>query len=285
MNTCKIKTPAKLNIRLKVTGRRPDGYHDLVSVMVPVTVFDDLEFRVLDEERIRLSCDGFEVPADEDNLVWRAASAFFSRAGLQGGVSISLKKGIPVAAGMGGGSSDAAATLLALNDMWSRPLSLEDLHPIATRLGADVPFFLLGRPSLARGIGEILEPIREWPPTWYVIVTPRLEISTAWVYGQLKLKLTSKEDDYIIENLKKGSFKVSELLENDLETVTCVRYPVIETIKETLREAGAEGAMMTGSGPSVFGLFSSQERALSARESLADQDLGNVFLAGDWHQP
>jgi len=139
------KTPAKLNLRLKVTGRRPDGYHELVSLMVPIDLCDLLEFRVIPEE-IEIVWEGLPVPLDEHNLVRRAAEAFFHRSGVKGGVSVSVNKNIPVAAGMGGGSSDAAATLLSLNRLWSRPLSAETLREVALQLGADVPFFLEHRP-------------------------------------------------------------------------------------------------------------------------------------------
>ncbi len=277
----KIKAPAKLNIRLKVTGRRPDGYHELISIMVPIDLFDLLEFTVI-PKGIDLACDGFQAPANGSNLAYRAARSFLSRTGLQKGISMRLTKNIPVAAGMGGGSSDAAATLLFLNELWSRPLSLPDLQELAVHLGADVPFFLCCRPCLAMGIGEILEPLERWPKSWYLIVTPPLKISTSWVYGNLKLKLTAGEYSYINNRLKKEIFDISQILENDLEEVTSASFPVIETIKKALLHAGAEGAIMTGSGPSVFGVFSSYNQALSAKQYILSQNLGDVFVATDW---
>jgi 4-diphosphocytidyl-2-C-methyl-D-erythritol kinase len=279
-----IKAPAKLNIRLKVTGRRPDGYHDLVSIMVPVALFDLLEFRTLCGG-IRLACDGTAVPEGPENLVFRAACAFFTRTGIRAGISIRLFKRIPVAAGMGGGSSDAAATLLALNRLWSEPLKATELEDLAAGLGADVPFFIHCRPSVARGIGDILEPLREWPGYWYVIVRPPFEVSTAWAFGRLKLKLTSDEGESIINFLGPDFTRFPDLLENDLERVTAAEFPVIETIKGRLLEAGAEGAMMTGSGPTVFGLFLSAGQALRAKESIISQNLGDVFVAADWQRP
>jgi len=170
----RTKTPAKLNIRLKVTGRRLDGYHELVSVMVPITLCDLLEVRLTRRRGIELSCTGYQVPQDENNLVYKAARSYFSKTGFPKGVFIRITKNIPVAAGMGGGSSDAAATLLSFNEMWESPLSMEGLHDLAAGLGADVPFFLYGRPSLARGIGDILEPLQNWPELWYVVITPTL---------------------------------------------------------------------------------------------------------------
>ncbi|MFZ7113377.1 MAG: 4-(cytidine 5'-diphospho)-2-C-methyl-D-erythritol kinase [Desulfatiglandales bacterium] len=280
-----IETPAKLNIRLKVTGRRPDGYHDLVSIMVPIDLSDRMEIGIARERGIEMTAEGFCVPTDESNLVSRAAQAFLSETGLDCGVFIKLTKRIPVAAGMGGGSSDAAAVLYSLNELFGNPLSQEEVHEMAARLGADVPFFLYCRPSIATGIGDILEPLPHWPESWYVVITPRLEISTAWVYGHLKLELTGHEYEHIIDFLKKDSPAVSHLLENDLEKVTAGRYPVINILKEALRDAGAEGVMMTGSGPTVFGLFSSREEARSAKDHLHSKDLGHVFMATDWKRP
>jgi 4-diphosphocytidyl-2-C-methyl-D-erythritol kinase len=279
--TCKnskLLAPAKLNIRLKVTGRRPDGYHELVSIMVPVSLFDHLELEMTPRGRIRLTCQGISVPDNEENLVYRAAQAFFSRTGSESGLSAKLTKNIPVAAGLGGGSSDAAGTLMALNDMCSTPLTSEELAELAVSLGADIPFFLKNRPCVARGIGEVLEPIEKWPEFWYVIVTPPVKVSTAWVYANLKLKLTTGEYDSIITNLESGYFDIAEILENDLETVTASHFPVIKMIKKSLTDGGAKGALMSGSGPSVFGIFESRDQALSAERHLVSRDLGNIFV-------
>lgn len=273
----KTQTPAKLNLRLKVTGRRPDGYHELVSIMVPVCLFDHLELQMLPSRRITLSCHGIPVPDNEDNLVYQAASAFFSKTGKSPGLSVKLIKNIPVASGLGGGSSDAACVLKAMNEMWSRPLTSQGLEELAVRLGADVPFFLHSRPSLATGIGEILEPIEKWPNFWYVIVTPPIRVSTSWVYRNLKLELTHDEHEAIIHYLRKKPFAIIDILKNDLESVTASQFPVVNLIKKHLVEAGAENALMSGSGPSVFGVFKSKEKALSAKRHLISLELGVVF--------
>jgi 4-diphosphocytidyl-2-C-methyl-D-erythritol kinase len=275
------RAPAKLNLRLKVTGRRPDGYHELVSVMVPVDICDVLEFQAM-PEKVELVWEGLPVPVDESNLVTRAIQAFFVRSGLKGGVLARVTKNIPVAAGMGGGSSDAAATLLCLNHLWSGPLAFETLRDLALKLGADVPFFLEPRPSIARGIGEILEPIARWPELWYLIVTPRFQVSTAWVYGNLRLGLTSNEYGRIKDQLGKESLVISQFLENDLESVTSAKFPMLERIKKTLLDAGAEGALMTGSGPTVFGVFGSREQTEQARKKIVPHGFGRVLLAGSW---
>jgi 4-diphosphocytidyl-2-C-methyl-D-erythritol kinase len=246
--------------------------------MVPVTLYDQIDLSLVDEG-ISITCEGFPVPSDESNLVYRAAKAFFSITGLSQGLSVKLVKNMPVAAGLGGGSSDAASTLLALNAMCPcRPLSDTDLKGLALGLGADVPFFLHARPCLATGIGEILEPIRNWPEFWYLIVTPRIHVPTGWVYSNLKLELTTNEYAYINTVLQKRCLELDDILENDLESVTARHLPVINHIKKYLLHAGADGALMSGSGPSVFGVFRSEYRALRAKEYLSSQNLGDVFV-------
>jgi len=281
VRTYTAKAPAKLNLRLKVTGRRPDGYHELVSLMVPVDLCDHLEFTLI-PEGVELLWEGLPVPDDEENLVRRAARAFFGRSGVTAGVRVRVAKNIPVSAGMGGGSSDAAATLLSLNRLCSAPLSLETMKELALQLGADVPFFLEPKPCIATGIGEILEPLDRWPLFWYLIVAPGFQVSTAWVYKNLRLGLTSNEYDRIKKELQKKRPVMSQLLENDLESVTSTHFPTLDRIKKTLMDAGAEGSLMTGSGPGVFGVFGSREQAEQARERIIPCDFGKVFLAEAW---
>jgi 4-diphosphocytidyl-2-C-methyl-D-erythritol kinase len=277
--TYRIEAPAKLNIRLKITGKRPDGYHELVSIMVPVSLLDFIEIRKKKAPGIDLSISGLPLPQDESNLVTRAAQSFLRGTGLQEGLSVKITKNIPVGAGLGGGSSDAAATLLLLNEIYSAPLSEGDLRSLALQLGADVPFFLVCEPCLATGIGEILEPLGRWPELWYVIVSPQLPVSTAWVYQNYRMKLTREEYPFIKKRLKRDSLPVSQILENDLESVTSEKFPIIRTIKKLLMENGAEGALMSGSGSSVFGVFGSREKAQFTRDRLALKNVGDVFLA------
>lgn len=261
-----------------MTGRRPDGYHELVSIMVPISLFDHLELEIIRSQRTIITSKGYSVPNNEKNLAYRAAQSFFSLTGIKSGLSIKLTKNIPVAAGLGGGSSNAACALKALNEMWSNPLTFKDLMDLALSLGADVPFFLHSRPCIARGIGEILEPIENWPRFWYIVITPLLRISTSWAYGNLKLKLTTDENNSIINALGKQPLDIIKILENDLETVTASHFPVISTIKKSLVDAGANGALMSGSGPSVFGIFRSKEQALSAERYLASKNLGDISV-------
>ncbi len=282
--TYRIEAPAKLNIRLKITGKRPDGYHELVSIMVPVDLFDVIGAKKVKTPGVHLSVKGLPVPQDESNLVARAARSFLAVAGLNDGLSIKISKNIPVSAGLGGGSSDGAATLLLLNEMYSAPLAARDLQSLALQLGADVPFFLRSEPCLASGIGEILEPLVEWPKFWYVIVSPHIPVSTAWVYQNYRMKLTKGEYTFIKKIIGSDSFLISQILENDLESVTSARFPIIHTIKGLLREYGANGSLMSGSGASVFGVFSSLEEAESAKERLASKDLGSVFVTTNYRR-
>ena len=274
-----IKAPAKVNVRLEVTGKRPDGYHDIFSIMVPVELYDNLDISLNDSGRINLKSTGFDVPEDPSNLIYRAAESFYSKSGIKNkGIDIRLEKNIPVAAGLGGGSSDAASTLTALNELHAFPLKIEALQGLAVKLGADVSFFLNAVPSIATGIGEVLEPIPNWPELWYLIVTPWIEISTAWVYRNFKMKLTSNEYDYIRKILKNDDVNISRILKNDLERVTSASFPVIEELKTKIMGAGAEGAMMSGSGPSVFGIFSSRAKAVSAGDILLSDNLRHISV-------
>lgn len=274
---CRMKAPAKLNIMLKITGKRPDGYHDIVSVMVPVGLYDDIEVSEAESSGIELSCRGLSSPPGRENLAFRAAAAFHREAGIDPRVRLRLEKTIPVAAGLGGGSSDAAGTLLALNDYYHGPLSAGRLAGIAGGLGADVPFFLRRGPCVARGIGDLLEPLNSWPALWYIIVMPPHSVSTEWAYRNFKLELTSNSTEDILNLLKKQPLEISRLLENDLETVTASHFPVIPTIKKALIEAGALGALMSGSGPSVFGVFTDAGCLKDAARFMSSLQLGHVF--------
>ncbi len=269
--------PAKLNLLLKITGQRVDGYHELVSVLVPVALYDKLKISKL-ERGLKVYWSGRELPKGQNNLVNRAAVSFFKKTGIRKGAKITAIKKIPVSSGLGGGSSDAAATLKGLNQLWGNSLSSGDLERLALSLGADVPFFLLQRPSIARGIGEILQPMKSFPSFWYVIVSPNLMVSTAWAYKRVKLQLTNKEIQSIVNLSEKAIFNIPELLSNDLEGVTLGKYPFLCSIKDSLIKLGALGALMTGSGPSIFGLFDSSRKAYEAGKIIGLHNEGDVFV-------
>ena len=269
--------PAKLNLLLKVAGLRNNGYHEIVSIFVPVALYDTLRIGKR-KQGLQVHCDGRGLPGGEENLVHRSATRFFQNSGIHGGAEIRLSKCIPVSSGLGGGSSDAAATLLGLNQLWGSPLAMEELEEIALSIGADVPFFLLQRPAVARGIGEILKPIEGFPSFWYVIVSPHIMVSTAWVYSKVKLELTKKENLNIINLLEKSEVNIPDMLSNDLEKVTFGKYPFLRSIKTSLIELGALGSLMSGSGPSIFGLFTSEKKAREAGKMLASDTQGDVFV-------
>jgi 4-diphosphocytidyl-2-C-methyl-D-erythritol kinase len=262
-----IRAPGKLNLHLRITGKRPDGYHEIESVFVPVALCDTLNISKI-KQGLKVFCTGRELPEGPENLVYRAALSFFERTGIRGGARITLVKEIPISSGLGGGSSDAAATLKGLNTLWNDPLPGKDLERLALFLGADVPFFLLQRPAIARGIGELLEPLRVFPVFWYVIVSPVLMVSTAWAYGQVRLRLTVERNKNIVDILNAAALKIPDLLLNDLESVTLSKYPFLCSIKESLLALGALGALMTGSGSSIFGVFDSEHKADEAGETL-----------------
>lgn len=272
-----ILAPAKVNIFLKITGQRIDGYHELLTVFVPVALYDTLIISK-SEKGLEVYCRGRKLPTDENNLVKRAAISFFEKARIKKGVKITLIKNIPISSGLGGGSSDAAATLKGLNHLCHNVLSKEDLEKLALSLGADVPFFLLQKPAIGKGIGEILQPIEHFPSMWYVIVSPNLMISTAWAYKRAKLELTNSVDQNIISSFEKNIINIPDLLFNDLEKVTLVKHPFLSSIKESLRQSGALGALMTGSGPSIFGLFDSAKKAREAGRMLQAQNKGDIFV-------
>lgn len=255
--------PAKVNLYLKVLGRREDGYHEVVSVMQPLGLADVLTAQPA--LGLSLECDSPAVPSGPANLVWQAAEKFAARAGWRPAVRFRLAKRLPVAAGLGGGSSNAAAALHLLNLLAGAPLKLETLHPVAAELGADVPFFLYGRPALARGIGTELTPL-DLPPYWYVLLNPGFPLSTRWVYGNLKLEALSRAAPLAPEALDLA--RPETWVANDLESVALEHYPVLQELKGRILRAGAKAAALSGSGPTLFGLFEEKEAALAAARKL-----------------
>jgi 4-diphosphocytidyl-2-C-methyl-D-erythritol kinase len=250
--------PAKVNLYLRVVGRRPDGYHEVVTVMQPLTLADTLTV-TLAGEGISLTCDRPELPQGEGNLVWRAARQFQEKTGLKQGVRLSLVKRIPVAAGLGGGSSDAAGTLLALNNLAGKPLAQGHLQRLAGGLGADVPFFLRREPAVGRGTGTQLSAVTLLP-YWYLLVNPGVPLSTRWVYNNLDLAslpgppATETWDPEHPETW----------VRNDLGTVAVKRFPELAALLAGLNDAGAWCQGISGSGPTLFGLFPTREAAQQA---------------------
>jgi 4-diphosphocytidyl-2-C-methyl-D-erythritol kinase len=278
-----LQAPAKINLFLNILKRRPDGYHEIESVMQKITLFDILHLS-RQGEAISLFCPGSSVPEDRENIVYKAAQAFFSATGIAPGIQIILEKNIPVAAGLGGGSSDAAAVLLGLNRLLGADLELTRLMDIGLKLGADVPFFVQNSSgAIATSIGECLQKIDAIRDYWIVLVNPGYAVSTKWVYENLPL--TSYSNPYILARGRKmpENFDIVppgffEELGNDLEAVTIKRYPEIGDIKKELEKAGAATSLMSGSGPTVFGLFLEEEDAQRSFMLLSKKYGENVFL-------
>jgi len=259
----RLRAPAKINLFLRITGKRSDGYHELFSLMCPVSLFDEI-FLHFGANQISVSCHGADIPEDETNIAWRSAKRFFETIGMGGGVSLFINKNIPVAAGLGGGSSDAAAVLSGLNQYYGSPLSHEQLMEIAGSIGADIPFFLSGRPAIVKGIGDILEPFCGIKPYCVVLVYPGFGLSTREVFKKLNFKLTNRKKNHKNNSFNNREFKVPEDIINDLEIVSTSLYPDIMDAKNWLLITGAVGAAMSGSGSSVFGLFADSESAKNA---------------------
>ena len=253
-----LHAPAKINLFLRILTRRPDGYHELQTWMQKLALFDRITLTLRDGSGIRLKCTGGGLPADETNLAWKAASAFFlaGRQGVQPGVDITLEKSIPVAAGLGGGSSDAGAVLRGLNILFGNPFSEEVLLDIGRKLGADVPFFISEHQAvLATGIGDRMEPVSSLDQCTFLLVNPGFAVSTRWAYENFALTKDAKNSTLRgFQKLNSDTFLTAEMT-NDLEMVTIGRYPEIAEIKNKLRAAGAVTALMSGSGPTVFGVF------------------------------
>ena len=277
VNSLVVPSPAKINLFLKVVGKRSDGYHDIVTLLSRIGLFDTVVL-TLGKASIHVECDHPKVPGDSSNLAHRAAASFFRALSIDHGVGVFIDKVIPVAAGLGGGSSNAAAVLTGLNECYGLPLTDGQLRQIALGLGADVPFFLFRKPAVARGIGGDLESYENLSQQPVVLVCPRFEVPTGWVYKNLNLGLTNYGKDIKIPPLKTHFSRAKPFLFNDLEQVTVKRFPEISLIKKGLRDLGAEIALMSGSGPSVFGLFSDVHLAAKAVEKMKDRGDWDIFL-------
>ena len=278
MNGITIQAPAKVNLYLRIIGRRADGYHLLDSLMVPVSLCDALTITVSGgRPELVVTCDDPAVPGGETNLAYKAAALLCGETGVRAKIAIALRKQIPAGAGLGGGSSDAAAVLKGLNALLSLRLSEDQLCPLAARLGADVPFFIPCRPAKVAGVGEILTAVPPLPSRWLVIVVPPFGVSTPWAYRRFDELSPPAMLQTNVASQPPTNPWAREVLINDLERAVLPEYPQIERIKEQLLRLGADGALMSGSGSAVFALFHKQAVAEQARRALTDQ--GKTFLA------
>lgn len=271
----RILSPAKVNLFLKVHGKRKDGYHNVETLMTRISLYDVL-YMSLTDGGIHFSCSDSTIPNDRRNIAYRAASLFLGIVRTDKGVSIHLNKKIPVASGLGGGSSDAASVLIGLNKLLGIGLSSKELMKKGAPLGADIPFFIFGHTAIARGMGDELEEFHGLPRLWFVLVHPGFRVSTKWAYTNLKL---TKRGNDSISHTNEPYPDITRFLVNDLEAVTVGRHPVIREIKGVLRSKRAQGALMSGSGPTVFGLFFQKEKALFAYKELKAMKRWNVFVA------
>ena len=257
-------SPAKVNLHLEVLEKRPDGYHEIQSLLQKIDLSDEVEVRG-GGEGIRLAAEGEAIPAGMDNLACRAAELFCRRAGVTENLGIRVRKRIPVAAGLGGGSSNAAAVLDSLNDLFRTGLSRESLMEMGSRLGSDVPFFLFGKPALARGRGEKLSAVDLPERLGFLLLVPPFRISTPWAYETFdRLTGGRRKEGTRLKDSYSSLGELLPVLKNDLEIPALSRYPEIGRMKEGLLGAGAKGALMSGSGPVTYGLFPSKREAEEA---------------------
>lgn len=278
------KAPAKINLTLDVTGKRPDGYHDLRMIMQTIDIYDEISLEAIEDEDIIFTMDK-ELPdkiPPEKNLVYKAAKLMKETYKIDGGIKIHLTKNIPAAAGLAGGSSDCAATLEGINELYSLGLTTEELCKLGVTLGADVPFCIKKGTQLSEGIGEILTELPSLPPLWTLLIKPDISVSTAYVYTHLNLSSLNyhPDTDRMIDRIeKKDGAAVASLLSNVLETVTIPEYPVLNDLKKYLTDNGAIGSLMSGSGPTIFGLFQDEIQAtMTYRKALSDFPDYDVIL-------
>lgn len=278
MEQIKIEARAKINLTLDVVGKRPDGYHEVAMVMQSIDLHDVITLTA-NSGGIEVSADHPDVPTGPDNLAYKAAE-MIRPDGFSGGVHIHIQKNIPMAAGLAGGSTDAAAVLTGLNRLWRLNKPLEELLELGSRIGSDIPFCILGGTALATGRGEKLTTLPPAPEMWLVLAKPPIGVSTKEVYGQFDLSLVGRRPDNgaMVRALKAGEPReITGNLVNVLESVTLRLYPEVSDLKERLLKAGAQAALMSGSGPTVFGLVPDRQAAEQVAERL-QEELPAVFV-------
>lgn len=278
----KYNAYAKINLGLDVIRKREDGYHEVRMIMQNIGIHDELDFEKVKESGIWINVNKAPLPTNKSNLIYKAAKLLMDEFGITEGLKVNLTKNIPIAAGLAGGSTDAAATMKAVNDIWKLGLDNKQLRERGVKIGADVPYCIMQGTAISEGIGEILTPLPNCPKCYALIAKPPISVSTKYVYEHLKIDdLVHPNIDGIIDGIKKKDiYLLSDNLGNVLESVTVNKYPVIEDIKELMMEKGALNALMSGSGPTVFGLFDSKEKLSSAAKTVRNSQLAkDVFEA------
>lgn len=280
MDTLSLKALAKINLGLDVIRRREDGYHEVSMIMQTINMYDRLELKKIKEPEIIIHTNLKFLPVDSSNLVYKAAAMLRDEFQIKEGIEVDLQKRIPVAAGMAGGSSDCSAMLFGMNRMFDLGLSMDELMQRGAKLGADVPYCLMRGTALAEGIGEILTPLPPMVKCPVLIAKPKISVSTKWVYQNLKLDENTVHPDIKkqIEAIERKDLKgVCDAMGNVLADVTMPSYPVISQIRDKMLESGAVGSMMSGSGPTVFGLFEDMNTAKQAKEVLRQSGLARTL--------
>ena len=287
MDSIRLKARAKINLGLDVLGKREDGYHEVRMVMPTIGIYDRLILTKIPEEEIRITSNLAFLPVNENNLIYKAIKLLKDEYHFPGGVSVDLNKFIPVAAGMAGGSTDAASTMFGVNRLFGLNLSMGKMMELGVRLGADVPYCVMRGTALAEGIGEKLTRITPVPHMWILIAKPQINVSTRLVYEQLDMGGIQKHPDIdgIIRAIEaQDVVRIAQSMGNVLENVTVPLYPVIETIKQDMLSHGAINAMMSGSGPTVFGIFPDEQTTLACQAFLKKKgDARQVYITENFN--
>jgi 4-diphosphocytidyl-2-C-methyl-D-erythritol kinase len=278
LDRLKLRSPAKINLFLDILGKREDGYHEIRTLMQAVDLCDRLILQKT-EKGIGISCDHPTCPSDERNLAFKAAFLLQKEENIKAGVDIRIEKRIPISAGLGGGSSNAAATLVGLNRLYDMGLPVDRLQKLGEQIGSDVPFFLYSGQALAKGRGEKIVPISLFRDYWLVLACPGFQVHSGWAYRKVKINLTRdiKEVNYKLLENRNGFFDALPMFKNDLEEAVAGEYPILRRLKDILKNSGAVKTSMSGSGPTVYGLFDRKPKAQEVARKLSQGDW-QVFL-------
>ena len=282
MQSLNLLSPAKINLRLEILSKRPDNYHEIKTIFHKISIFDKIGLEKIPGNEVKLTIDDPSIPTDNTNLAVKAANLIFSYADIKPGIKIDIKKKIPAGAGLGGGSSNAAITLKGLNTLLNLNISEQIITEFAVKLGADVPFFLTdASTAYATGIGEKIKSIETHNKLWFLVIFPGFTVSTAWAYNSINKYnlLTKRTKNNIISNYSLDINTVKSSLYNDFESVVNKRHTEIPKIKEQLIKTGAQGAMLSGSGSSVFGIFPDKASAKNASSNFKTDSKQKVFIA------
>jgi 4-diphosphocytidyl-2-C-methyl-D-erythritol kinase len=281
MRRIDVQSPAKLNLYLEIKRKRKDNYHEIETLFQKINLEDIIRIKETGKNYLKIACDHPDVPCDSSNLAAKAANLIMSKCKIKTGISIEIIKKIPVSAGLGGGSSNAAAVLKALNELFDLRLNDAKLLNMARELGADVPFFMLKDSiALAHGIGDELEVIKNVPTYWYIIIYPKIKVSTQWAYDHFNLSLTKKKPGakILIRALKnKNLEEIAPLLYNDFSTLIGASYKEVQRAEQALRTAGVKAVLLSGSGPSIFGICRTKGEAEVVKKR-ASEKLGDLMF-------